>query len=265
MKNGLGVKTLVLAAGAFIGGLVLGGLQPRAQIRALEEQAFDLKRECAGGSSVSRDLAGLITRGLDDVSSPPSRSVKPAPRGVGESPSGGTPEPVDVPEEPREAVADEAEPTPLEDGFDDGPDILSEEDPLTAARDVMAIRSAQARAALIEDVNPSDDQLREIETTIDRMNDELITLAYDVVDQVRQDGEPDRFQMMQMGADTLDLLVRTEEELLATMTPEQRANLGDDVTDPTAFVDPSVAEVLIELAEIEGQASGEVTEDLGAP
>lgn len=237
MASGLGVNTLVLAAGAFVGGLVIGGFGPRAELRALEAERFELQRECAREGSVSRDLAGLITRGIDEAS---SASDDP----VAEDPEEGV-------RQVGEPGADEVDPTPS--GEEEPADAKTGggSDSLESAREMLAARSAQARAALFEDAEPSEEQAAAIDAVIDELNDGLRELAFDLVTHTRENGEPDRRTMMAMGADTLDLLVSSEDRMLEVLTPEQREALRDEVTDPTAFVDPSVIDALAELEALE--------------
>jgi hypothetical protein len=241
------VNTLVLAAGTFIGGLVLGGLGPKAQVRTLEQEAFELQRQCADASGVSRDIAGLLTRGLEQTAS--LGDVRREPEGSSSAAEMGNTD---------ADVVEAGNSPPLKRSDEDeqgGPDEEfaqdEAEDPLEAARDVMEIRAAQARAALFEDIEPNDEQVQALDELFVRMNDDLITIAYDVVEQVRADGEPDRLSMMRTGVDTLDVLIRTEEELLGSLTSDQIEQLGEGVTDPSAFVDPTVVDVLQELSALE--------------
>ena len=118
---------------------------------------------------------------------------------------------------------------------------------MQAAREALEIRGAAARAALFEDVAPYGDQEAQLENAIAAMNDDLEAIAYDFVQMVEGGTEPSRREAMALGADVLDVLVSTEETMLSVLDDAQRASVREEATDPTAFVDPRVLDIVAEL------------------
>ena len=234
-RMGGGVQTGIIVAGAFVVGMVVGGLSPRAQVRTLEDQVFELERQRArSGSATGRQFTELLTRGLS-----PREEEETAPAEAdGEGPAGARPRPRPRPERP-EVIA-EGDPVGGDAPFD-------EDASLEMARETLAVRAAQARAALDEDIRPTPAQRQQIDAAIGDMNAELELLARDFVDAVRAQGEPSRLEMMMTGADVLDVLVQTETRMLDLMDADQREAVREGSTDPTAYIDPVILDIAYEL------------------
>lgn len=234
MASGLGVNALILAAGAFVGGLMIGGAVPRAQVRELEAELFEQQRDCARDGGVAGGLSELIGRALEE-SPEADRSAQPAgehaqapPRTAGE------------PATSEEGALLEGEVPP------EAPTTPEQE--LAMMRDTLALRSTQARAALFEAVSPNEDQARALDLAIGEMNDQLIDLSYELIAVTKERGEPDRRTLMQVGADALNILNDAETRMLESLTPEQVAELSEEATDPLSFLDPELVTPLREIA-----------------
>lgn len=232
MSGRIGVGALGLAGVAFVAGLVLGGMGPRAEVRRLEDEVFDLKRD-RSGPRLGGPFGEMFTRALETKEPPPAA---PAPDGedplkaaLTAPPDEG--EPLQPPEEPAELDPKE------------GPESME------AAREAMIARSAQARAALIEDAEPNDEQLAAIDEAIGRMNDRLKGLVARVAEETRDGQEPDRRVSMRIAADGLDAFVQAEDEILSALTPDQLAAVRDEATDPTSFIDVGVFDAFADVAE----------------
>lgn len=237
----MGAQTAILAAGAFVAGIVAGGIGPRGEVRRLEAEVFELQRAATRGPNApGRQLATLITQGLEgaDAATPPGR--RPAPPQGDTDGQASSPEPDDVDAEGFERALRDGADEPIDDGA-----------PLEAAREMLELRRDQAYRALREQADPDPAQLEAIDGALADMNVELTDMAHELVDQVMADGTPNRRDTMALGADVLDLMVRTEDRMLGSLSPDQRARLGDDVTDPTAFIDPGVVEILQRLEGME--------------
>jgi len=218
-------------------GLVFGGMGPRAEVRELQQEIFDLKRDGAQSGS-GRQIADLITRGL------PSRA--------GDGPS-------DRPPADGDEGAGDRQPLPSGSGGSDEPDRVASADAadrpaspfppeeVEAAKAAMALRAAQARAARVEDADPTPEQLAAIDLATTQMNDRLEELALQFFQQVEAEGQPDRRELYRMAADTMDAFVSAEDGILASLTPEQRAAVRQEATDPTSFVDDRVIGLLANL------------------
>lgn len=222
MSRVSGVQIVVLGAIAFASGFVAGGFGPRGEVRRLEEEAFELeKRAAARGGEARREITRLVTGRLQagDPGGGESPAFRPRTGPSGEEVGPG--EPVDT--DPAPAL--------------DTPEAM---------REAMAARAALARAALVDEVGPTPEQQVAIDQAWTEMNDELGDLARRAVDAFGE-GEPSRRELMQLGSEVLDVLVSTEERVLNTLTPEQREQVGEDVTDPTSFVDPGIVDVIARM------------------
>ena len=201
-------------------GVAIGGLGPRSDARSLRAKLAESK-ECEG-SGVGADIASVF-RGR-----PWEQQKAPTP----------------VIEQERAPATPEVEEDTLEINLK-----LGEEEPqanpsdqLDLARDALEIRYQQALEALIQDADPSEQQLTEIHQVLDKMNDELIGLATDLAE-----GEPTRHDAMLYAAETLDVMLETEDKLGSVLTEEQRGALQDESLDPMSYVDPALIDVLERL------------------
>lgn len=226
-------------------GLVFGGMGPRAEVRELQQEIFDLKRDGAHSGS-GRQIADLITRGLPSRGGEAGSPRPPADgdEGAGDKPSSDKAADPDHPEPDRVATGE----TPERPANPFAPEEVE------AAKAAMALRAAQARAALVEDADPTPEQLAAIDAATSQMNDRLEELALQFFQQVETEGEPDRRELYRMAADTMDAFVSAEDGILASLTPEQRAAVRQEATDPTSFVDDRVIGLLANLDQ--GAAKG---------
>lgn len=219
-------RTLVLVAAFFVVGFVVGGLGPRGEVRRLEEENFELTRKGSRGGGTG-ELSRLLT----------GRFTEPA--STSEPVDGGTLEPGEgLPEEAREGAA------LAEDLGGASAEPRTPEEARELARELMATRAAAARAAFAEDAQPTPEQQAEIDRAVAAMNEELTQVARDVAARIRDGEEPGRRELMSLGAEMLDVLVATEDRMLGALTPEQRALVRDEASDPTAFIDPSIVDLL---------------------
>jgi hypothetical protein len=232
---------VVVAVIALVVGIAVGGLGPRAEVRALRAQ-LDEAGDCAGGA-VGSEIANVFRgRPWEEGEGTSGRRVIPANDGA-HPPDAGPPLDSDTPK---------GEPDP--EGFrvnwssGDGEDQpANPEEAMKLAREAMELRYAQARAALLEDAKPSDDQLATIDGAMERMNDQLVGLARDLVDQVKDGGEPSRRDTMLFAAETLDVLLTAEGDLRGALTEEQLGAMQDESLDPLSYVDPAIVDLLAEL------------------
>lgn len=231
-----GVQVFAIAAATFLLGLVVGGIGPRGEVADLQQEVFRLEREASRGGNAGRELAALITKGLENRA-PGQDGITIAPVRPPDATDDGGPPP-DQHVGTREIPGEDAPPPPV---ADEGPRTLE------AARDALAVRRRQARAALLEDVDPTEDQEAEIDAAFDDMNVELEAIAREVVDIVNTQGEPSRRDMMRLGADTLDAMVVAEDRVLAVLDPGQRDAVRPEATDPASFVDPEIVDLLLDL------------------
>lgn len=218
----------------FLVGLVVGGLGPRAEVRSLEKQLFEIKRT-GSRADRSNEFTRMFTDrlGIDEADTRrPSDGAEPkTPEGATSTADG------DPPPSMKTEVEDDdpGEATP--------PAKLSEAD-LRAAKEAMAIRAAAARAALMEDVEPTEEQLASIDDVLAEMNDRLVDVVERASLAMRDGEEPERLEMFRLAADGLEAFAAAEEGILSQLTPEQRAAVREEATDPTSFIDARVVDML---------------------
>lgn len=216
----IGPGHLAFAAVGLVVGLSLGGLGPREELRVSRAETRAAARSGAG-SEIARIFQGRpfpreADEAADAVESAPEAALPP--------------DPSDPPDPPGE----------------DGPD-LPDGSSREAMREALALRQQLARAALLEDAQPSEEQLQEIDATFAEMNADLHALASDFVSRFEQGAEPTRRDMMLFAADSLDVLIDTEDRLGAALTEEQVADLSEESLDPLSYVDPSLVDLLGEI------------------
>jgi hypothetical protein len=218
---------MIAAAVALMVGLVVGGLGPRAELRALRAKV-DAAEACRTSVDAA-DLAGVFS------GRPWSNGPRPdAPPIDDAEPAVAPPTEIDV-DEPSDL---EPEPTPTP---SEGGPVIPE---LDAAREAMTLRSRQAWRALDEQANPTPEQREAIEAAIGAMNDELIGVADELVARMEAGERPERRDLMIFAADTLETMISAEDAIYESLTPEQREAVDPEVLDPTAYVDASILDAL---------------------
>lgn len=230
MKQISAVQVL-LAVFALLVGLVVGGLGPRAEVRSLEKRLAEAE-ECPN-STMGSEIANVFRGRPWD--------------GAKAAPAVPNPEPTPDGEEPVE------EGTKVQWSFDSGKassegmtkDEIDES--IDLAREAMELRFTQAREALVQDADPSDEQLAAIDDAIASMNSDLTDLATELTTTLANGDEPGRRETMEFAADTLDVLLSAEDTLLSTLDEDQRASLQTESLDPMSYVDPSIVDILGQL------------------
>lgn len=224
-----GAKHLIAAVLMLAIGLVVGGLGPRAEVRSLRKQLAELEeRPCerATGSQIASVFGG--------------RPWQPRPD---------RPAFQDEPEAPDEArqPATEGGQVKIELGDDAAGSAGDDLENIEMLKDALALRRSQAMAALREQARATDEQMDTVDSIVDDMNADLKALAEEFVETVKDGQEPSRRDLMTFAADTLDVLIETEDALYGALPPEQREQLTDEVLDPTSYVDSSVVDILSTL------------------
>ncbi len=235
-------KIVVAAGVSLAAGLAIGGIGPRAEVRALQTRLEAIQEVDCGPSGLPAELAGVL-QGRPWEGDRPAPSPRPAP----------TPEPEPEPE-PDEPAGDGGAEVVL--GGDGEPIVLSEgekqeiADNLDAAREAIDIRNRQAWRALEEQIDPSPEQRELIQGAVDDMNAQLVTVAEALVSSVQDGRPPERRDMMVFAADALEAMIATEDTIYESLSPEQRARVDDEVLDPTSYLDASVIDVLQAIEEL---------------
>ncbi len=227
------VRTALAAAVTLVIGLVLGGLGPRAEVRRLEAKVFALERAAARRPpAFTQEITDILTRPAANapVRTPLGTVTDPDDAPARRRDWNKPPRPVQGVDTDRSRTADRAEGS-------------AEDEALAVVKDTLAVRAAQARAALFQDIDPTPAQMDEIEAAVEDMNDQLYDVTRSFLERAHRDDIYPRRDTMALGADVLDVLVSTEQRILDGLTPGQRANVREEATDPTSFVDPSLLDL----------------------
>lgn len=230
MKYVLGVALSLMA------GVLIGVLSQRSEVHDLQQRIIELDERDCSSRGVGRGLAAAMH-------GRPRAMVEPEP--VDDPEEAGTPDEDPEPEEGEER----------EDGFEfeidlgdkpveewDEEDVQREIDALVTAQD---LRRTQARAALIEQADPSDEQLETFDETIDAMNEELLGLTHELIEQIDSGEELTRHDMMTYAAELLDVVIVADETVAEVVGG--KADIDDEAYDPFSYIDPEIISALGEI------------------
>ncbi len=224
------MKQVLAAAIALVVGLVLGGLGPRAQVRALGDRVEELEaRDCSGGGGgLGAGLASMFgDRPLMPTAPPPTF----------DEPAGDLEPTADAPEDGVRIQIGDA-PVPV-----DAPEVPTVE----MMKDALDLRRVQAQQALFEQADPSDEQLEEFDASIEEMNASLQALAEELVHRVESGAPIERRDSMVFAADALDIMIGAEDAIYETFDEDQLAGVDDAAVDPFSYVDGDILETLSSL------------------
>jgi len=240
----MGASGVVAVAVTFAVGLALGGLGPRSQLRAAEQRLDEMTEKDCETSGVGSELVNMIaSRSMGTETTAPPDSTATEGSVPQEDASADSDNAVDV-----EVQAD-AGPIRIEIDRDvtDQPDREFDGNEFEMMREAMDARRAVARQALRETAWVSDEQMTDIDAAYDAMNDDLYTLANELVGLTAEGVEPTRRDMMVLAADTLDVMIDAEQTVYDMLDSEQLEHVDPEAIDPFSYVDGSVVEVLREL------------------
>jgi hypothetical protein len=230
------VRYAIWAAVGLILGLVVGGLGPRARVRGLESEIAELEERDCSQRGVGRDLATMFG-GLGGKAPPTEEDEIEDPEPL---PSGTQA----VERHDREGVVVEFGTGDEGEGREED---VTPEQAMEMARAGLELRRTQARASLLEDADPDDEQLAEIDAAVTAMNEDLMTLATDLVTHFEEQGEPSRHDAMVFAADALDIVLDAEEGITGALDAEQLEAVQEEAVDPFSYIDPSLLEMLGQL------------------
>ncbi|MCP4868437.1 MAG: hypothetical protein GY898_06940 [Proteobacteria bacterium] len=238
------MKQVAFAAAALIVGLMLGGLQPRAQVRDLEQQLAEAERP-ASNAGLGEDLAEFFGRAGGNAPRPclPTDEAIRWPEASAEA----NPEAVELVDEINAEIDSQRD--ELESGLENlGVPADAE---LELARTALDLRRAQSRAALVQDTDADDDQLAEIDAAYSQMNDVLVDLSSELVDMLAEGRTPSRRDAMEFTADALDAMLIAEQSVEGVFDEDQRGELGEESLNPFNYIDPAIVDTLRDLDQLE--------------
>lgn len=224
------MREIVIAAVALVLGAVLGGVLPREQVRDLKAQVAQLSdRDCR--PKLGQQLAGMLVKPRP---TPKSKKWEPVITAPPEKPDEAAPAPAPAPEPPAPSSDTGSSAAPGTQGIEQ-------------AKEALALRRTQARAALLQDADPDAQQLKQFDGAVADMNADLRTLAQQMVDKSQRDGPLSRRDTMQFASDALDVLITADDRMNGALTPDQVASVDDASVDPFSYVDPSILDLFAEL------------------
>ena len=226
-----------IAFGAFLIGSWVGGLPLRSTIRQLRADLDDPKVTECRDDGVGREFASVF-------------QGRPWEAGIG------SPSPFEMDDE--EAPLIEVLDTPPDDddgtnwefnfdGLDEDAEPQDVEEAMEMAREAMDIRKAQAWAALEDQAGLDEDQMLTFQDAIDRMNEDLMRSAEDLVATVTSGEEPTRREALMFADNVLSSIIETDDALYEILDADQRSAVEEEVLDPLAYVEPDLVDKLMEL------------------
>ncbi|GDX83048.1 hypothetical protein LBMAG42_48590 [Deltaproteobacteria bacterium] len=231
-------RLFLIGVAALVFGTVLGAWQPRGELLELRAEVAKLEKDTrackrgAASAGIARILGGRDGAESEAVGDRPERQSE-APDAANQGVQEGN------------AKKDGVEAG--EDGEQGGPDGLPS-DPAAMA-DALDARAAQARAAMIEQADPDDEALAEIDAAIEKMNARLKTQVDAFADSIEGGAEPDRREMMEFAAEALDAVIEADDVFRDALPDDVRAEIDDEAVDPFSYIDGST---LASLARLEG-------------
>lgn len=231
------MREIAVGAIALLIGLVIGGLGPRAELNRMMQTVETVDAERCKNTFGS-DLATFFGSARDGgmpmaLAPPPTRA---------EELAAANPDAAVLLEEvDAEAAAAQ------EEVGDELRAALASSEELELARSALELRRAQSRQAFLEQAEPDDVQMGEIDAAYDEMNESLQGLAGELAELVLNGGEPDRRQSMEFAADALDAMLVAEDRVLRVLDPEQREDVDVEAVNPFNYVSPSLIDALMDL------------------
>jgi len=218
-------------------GVLVGRFGPAQEVSQLKAELSERaeKGDC-GNQTLGRDLAVLMGSGMQG----PARNSEPD---LAEA------EFQDAEIEEMLAQAEQEAEVLEEDVEKEIREALSDDEELDALRAALGLRRSQARAALIEDADPSGQQLAEIDEAVADMNASLESLAQDLVEMFEDGNEPGRRDAMVFAAEALDTMIAAEDHIWDALDADQRSDVEDASIDPFSYVDQALVGVLAALGE----------------
>ena len=229
---------------ALVLGIVLGAWQPRGELLEMRTELDAMKtaggKPCRASAADSlRDLLRAPGGAVDD--SRRVRNVAPtdpdAPTDEGVATGGATVEGGELdPNAPSVAISDA-------EALEPGQEAMS------AALDA---RRAQALAALTEQADLDEEDVAAVNAAMKQMNDELGAQIDAMVTSAVSDGELDRRDMMEFGAEALDVVLAADDRMRDIIPPEVYAQIDASAVDPLSYISGETLDTVARLKDVKG-------------
>jgi hypothetical protein len=224
------MKIILAIALSLVAGVLVGTMSQRPELRRAEQRIAELEDRDCSRRGIGRGLAAALH-------GQPRAMVEPDQ----------VPEQEDHAQDEDAAAEEDAEEITFdfdfgEDGEEfDEEDLAEQLDLLVTAQD---LRRAQARAALVEQADPTDTELIAFDDAITRMNTDLKGLTDELLEQVNTDEDITRHDMMTYAADVLDIMIEADEAIVASLDEDVVQDIEDEAIDPFSHIDPEIISML---------------------
>ena len=185
-------------------GFVVGGIGPRGELSALQDDVSRLQDELVKARRQAARRSPLSVIGLDRAGAPDDG--QPAPREETDAASSG------LPDGPATGGRDTATPPPLVVEGEPGatPDPMAEYELAVQAQ---RVRIEQSRAALIEQADLDEGQVADLDAAMGRMNDQLAAMGEDLLGLIESGTEPDSKELLGVTHDVTGILYEAQVEM----------------------------------------------------
>lgn len=227
------MKPFFPAVIALVVGIVLGALQPRGELLALREELDTVRAKgaqpCRGGAADS--IRSILRAAPQEMAERRNEEE--------DEPSPDDPSPDDVP----------ATPDAQADGAPDAAAARSAAEVEDAMVTAMDARRAQALQALTEQGDLGDDEVAAVNAAMDQMNREIKAEVDAFVADAVQNGSIDRRDILDFGAEALDIVIAADDRMRAALPEDVYADVDDAAVDPFSYIS---GESLTALTRLEG-------------
>jgi hypothetical protein len=236
------LKPFFPAVIALVLGIVLGAWQPRGELLEMRTELDAMKtaggKPCRASAADSlRDLLRAPGGAVDDSRRVRNAAPAGAPTDEGVATGGATVEGGELdPNAPSVPVSDA-------DAFEQGQEAMS------AALDA---RRAQALAALTEQADLEEEDVAAVNAAMKQMNDELGAQIDAMVTSAVSDGELDRRDMMEFGAEALDVVLAADDRMRDIIPPEVYAQIDASAVDPLSYISGETLDTVARLKDVKG-------------
>jgi hypothetical protein len=222
---------------AVLVGFFLGSWWPRADLRIAKNQIESLKNDLVRKEQSRQTMLANVTRMLGTAASmgrKPSEPVQSKPRVATSSP-----------------VIPETDPVPSETSLPDFDNMESLDEVFETASEFWKIRSSQAREALSDSLDLTEEEIHRFDELVDDMNLSLETRIGETVDSIILRGDILPEDGLVLLHDFSGVMLDTYADLDEIFPDDWRSNAPEDA-EIFSFINPSVMESFLDLEQIEG-------------
>lgn len=231
------MKQIIIVAVALFVGLILGGIGPRSDLRLLQAQMAELEGKECKPQVKAGDIGALFSQRMSRAKDKSDRDRK-----EHKEEKLGTAAPTTV---PQPVVAAAETPAPRPNGMRDA--LAADASQLAQAKATLDLRRTQSRQAFIESAKLDEEQIKDFDETMGKMNDGLREVAEQLAAVLEAGEEPSRHEMMVFAAEALDVFIETDSQLNDLLSDDQYNDVKEDALDPVNYIDPALLDIFMGL------------------